>query len=436
MASEDSTDGSSPDASLLKEDDYQVIVNNLIDDFFGVPREEEKADNENEKKTASLDPVLEKVASTSNDDLQMISAGVTRRETEELQESRTESTSEVNVNQLKKESEANLIDDYQKKYCGVAQKDPNDPFLESEDCSPPDLRQLTKEVCELIVNSLIDDFRTYFLSMRLSMASEDSTDGSSPDVGQLTEENRELIVNKVIDDFCTHFLHSARPSMASEDSTAGSSPDVGQLTEENNEVIANKVIDDFFEVPREEEKGESENEKKTASLDPVLEKVASTSNDDLQKISAGVARRETEEFQESRTESTSEVNVNQLKGESEANLIAGSDNNYRAPPLMASEDPMIPIHRLVSPDICHQTEEDGTIIQDYTMPRVLSDFMSELEEEFKKAITERKQNEENEKSVTIVGCNEEKREGAESGVSVAGSEEKKADNENEKEEFK
>jgi hypothetical protein len=390
MASEDSTDGLSPGVSLLKEDDYGVIVNNLIDDYFGVPREEEKADNENEKKTASLDPVHEKVASTSNDDLQMISAGVTRRETEELQQSRTESTSEVNVNQLKKESEANLIDDYQKKYCGVAQKDPNDPFLESEDCSPPDLRQLTQKVREVIVNSLIDDFRTYFRSMRPPMASEDSTDGSSPDVGQLTEEN-------------------------------------------------NEVIDDFFEVPREEEKAENENEKKTASLDPVLEKVASTSNDDLQKISAGVTRRETEELQESRTESTSEVNVNQLKKESEANLIAGSDNNYLAPPLMASEDP---IHRL-SPDICHQTEEDGTIIQDYTMHRVLSDFMSELGEAIMKVITERKKkNEENEKSVTIVGCNEEKIEDAESGVSVAGNdhggfknEEKKADNENEKEEL-
>ncbi|KAE7996275.1 hypothetical protein FH972_001009 [Carpinus fangiana] len=365
MASEDSTDCSSPGVSLLKEDDYEVIVNNLIDDYFGVPREEEKADNENEKKTASLDPVLEKVASTSNDDLQMISAGVTRRETEEFQESRTESTSEVNVNQLKKDSEANLTDDYQK-YCRVAQKDPNDPFLESKDCSPPDVRQLTEEVCKVIVNSLIDDFRTYFRSMRPSMASEDSTDGSSPDVGQLTEEN-------------------------------------------------NEVIDDFFEVPREEEKAENENGKKTASLDPVLEEVASTSNDDLQKISAGVTRRETEELQESRTESTSEVNVNQLKKESEANLIAGSDNNYLAPPLMASEDPM---------------------------SRVLSDLMSELEEAFMKAITERKKNEENEKSVTIVGCNEEKREGAESGVSVAGNdhggfknEEKKADNENEKEEL-
>jgi hypothetical protein len=258
MASEDSTDGSPPYGSLLKEDDYDVIVNNLIDDYFGVPREEEKAENENEKKTASLDPVLEKVASASNDDLRMISAGVTRRETEELQESRTESTSEASVNQVNKESEANLIDDYQKKYCGVAQKDPNDPFLESEDCSSPEVRKLTEEVCEVIVNSLLDDFRTYFLSIRLSMASEDSTDGSTPDVGQLTEENREVIVNQVIIDFCTHFLHSTRPSMASEDSTDSSSPDVGQLAEANNEVIAES---DYGGLKNEEKKADNENEK-------------------------------------------------------------------------------------------------------------------------------------------------------------------------------
>ncbi|KAE7996278.1 hypothetical protein FH972_001012 [Carpinus fangiana] len=115
----------------------------MIDDYFGVPREEEKAENENEKKTACLDPVLEKVASTSNDDLQMISAGVTRRETEELQESRTESMSEVNVNQLKKESEPNLIDDYQTKYCGVAQQDPNDHFLEKVVSTLNDLQMIS-----------------------------------------------------------------------------------------------------------------------------------------------------------------------------------------------------------------------------------------------------------------------------------------------------
>jgi hypothetical protein len=42
MASKDSTDGSSPGVSLLKEDDYGVIVNNLIDDYFGVGRVKKK----------------------------------------------------------------------------------------------------------------------------------------------------------------------------------------------------------------------------------------------------------------------------------------------------------------------------------------------------------------------------------------------------------
>ncbi|XP_059437547.1 uncharacterized protein LOC132170549 [Corylus avellana] len=70
---------------------------------------------------------------------------------------------------------------------------------------------------------------------------------------------------------------------------------------------------------------------------------------------------------------------------------------------MAGEDP---IHAL-SPGIGHQTEEDGTIIQDHTAPIVVSDLMGHLFDQF---FTEGGKNEENKESVTIlderfVGCN-------------------------------
>jgi hypothetical protein len=89
---------------------------------------------------------------------------------------------------------------------------------------------------------------------------------------------------------------------------------------------------------------------------------------------------------------------------------------------MAGEDP---IHAL-SPGIGHQTEQDGTIIQDHAAPIAVSDLMGHLLDQRLTVYTEEGKNEENKESVTIldesfVGCNGKKEEPTESEVSMAGS---------------
>jgi hypothetical protein len=89
---------------------------------------------------------------------------------------------------------------------------------------------------------------------------------------------------------------------------------------------------------------------------------------------------------------------------------------------MASED----LIKALSPGIGHQTEEDGTIIQDHAAPTVFSNLMGRLLDQLSTGYSERSKNEENKESVTIlderfVGCNGKKGESAESGVSMAGS---------------
>jgi hypothetical protein len=89
---------------------------------------------------------------------------------------------------------------------------------------------------------------------------------------------------------------------------------------------------------------------------------------------------------------------------------------------MASED----LINALSPGIGHQTEEDGTIIQDHAAPTVFSNLMGSLLGQFSTGYSERIKNEENKESVTIlderfVGCNGKKGESAESEVSMAGS---------------
>jgi hypothetical protein len=90
---------------------------------------------------------------------------------------------------------------------------------------------------------------------------------------------------------------------------------------------------------------------------------------------------------------------------------------------MASED----LIKALSPGIGHQTEEDGTIIQDHAAPpTVFSNLMGHLLDQLSTGYSERSKNEENKESVTIlderfVGCNGKKGESAESEVSMAGS---------------
>ncbi|KAE7996281.1 hypothetical protein FH972_001015 [Carpinus fangiana] len=88
---------------------------------------------------------------------------------------------------------------------------------------------------------------------------------------------------------------------------------------------------------------------------------------------------------------------------------------------MAGEDP---IHAL-SPGIGHQTEQDGTIIQDHAAPIAVSGLMGHLLDQRLTVYTEGGKNEENKESVTIlderfVGCNGKKGEPTESEVSMAG----------------